>query len=264
MCCGKIPELEYQNERSESPHLLRRQVLKMLVVGSGMLAVGGGLSGCTSLFERHSRVDISSDTKRGTALGVNTSKVDKALVSAVKNQLKKLVRVLNGLDKVSPQELAKMIRQTQRISFHLLDHLDVIGVSAEIDRAMHEIPDIIDVPQYIKDRFINEVADALLPQEILEIRQELSQPITKDLLDPAIQNIIGKGGWSQHMRQLIRRLGSRARVNTAPSFKGKVIALDAAECCIKAIAFSIWVTIIAAPTGLGAISFFLCGKCAGL
>ncbi len=195
MCCGKET---YEEGKEARVGLTRRQVLKAMGVGTGLVALGG-LTGCTQLFQFPAR-----ENSNGNLTALSARQVAKDIIQASGNQWKKVLKAVNHLEEVSKEELDKRVKKAKELTLNALDHLDQIGISSQIDQVIREAPEVVEFPEGFEDHFLNELKDVFWPKQIDAIKRDFPTSGKKEVLEPILKD----GGWSRHWRRVIEGIDS--------------------------------------------------------
>jgi hypothetical protein len=176
--------------------------------GAGLVALGG-LTGCTTQV-----IEMETESKPKSTVMAQAAQPNRGLMRATLEQWKRVIRVQNGIDKVSERQLAEWEDQAKRMTLELLDHLDEVGLTSEMDDALKELPEEIQIPREVAAAFMEQLKDVLRPEQFKILRRELLEPIKKS---QAVEPVLKDGGISAHMRKLLRSLLLRRAASEAAS-----------------------------------------------
>ncbi|GEM_PF-5741620 len=224
MCCGR--EIYEHEEREEGRvRLTRRQVLKAVGLGAS-LATLSGLTGCTSLI-----VSTSSSHESREEVQALSLKIDKKLSNIVLNRWIKVVRIVNGVERGSREELQERIQQAQEVTDQMLNHWKEIGYAGAIDRMlqqeMYKTPYEIELTNSGKEAILHRLKSAYPPDEIRYFKSNLPSIVSKrSVIEPILQD----GGIAAHIQRLAK---------SASSLSDPVKAQRCEEICIACLAAAI-------------------------
>ncbi len=180
----------------------RRQVLKMLGVGSGILAVGGGLTGCVSWFYQQAGVPATKNTNNKAtnlqaALNIDDDppKLDSKLLDITRRKLKAALKKLNTLRQAGIHSIKTPleVKDAFRHAVKAMDHLDQVGYVSWASNRWQQIVHAVRgfSPNQLPQRVLKELREAGFTfgeiAEIFRVNKNESQ-----LLQLNVQEVFGK------------------------------------------------------------------------
>lgn len=248
MCCDKETFEEVKEGRVG---LTRRQALKVMGVGGGLVALGG-LTGCTSLLNLPEK---GSNDSALLAQGSGSRKEVTALLRKSEDQWKAVFATLASAYKSHNNNLSGQlevqVKDAKQLSLKYLDALDESGMSEEFNTELLNPNYDKEAASQLNKRFMKEFHVADLPPESIKVFKDASLITSrKKLWKEATASILKEGGLVQHVRkQMIPKIKAAEMMASVQQSSNNTVEAQGVACSVAA----------ALCAGAAAASALICG-----